>query len=344
MAQDHTKLIPAYQLNPDQVEEFLWKILPEVYKNEVYARRLGASDVDRLRKFLLSVDSTISEFKVLIDEFLNWLDPWSCPYKLLPYLAPIVGIEFNYDIPEQYARAEIERAIYIWQRKGSVDNIVDVVSILTGYHNHIREFYSNILRTNVYGDAYPENVTPPNYEKHTTNTWAGKLSFSTAKSYGIYGDGWLLREHIGIYLDIYEDSLLHEWFNRPEYLVILEKLDRALQDIILYGVTYDLIWRLLYDEKKELEYSTEEVFSGTIQVPDLEDNIYSYWGFVTNDETCHTNNNPVDYKATYGNIFKGVDWQKDDVITQPGVDPVIIPAENTTIEAFYELLFAQKFS
>ena len=166
------------------------------------------SDARRYKLFLRSIDAVLCEFRVLLRDLFLLIQPFEAPYPILPFLSPIVGVDFNYDVPEEFARREIANAIFLWKRKGTRDNLRDWISFITGFRSSIREYQHEVLRTNVYNQAYAvdpstiKNQGGPNYgtlphltQTHTTNTWAGNgtilpfFNFSQAPNtnYGTHG-------------------------------------------------------------------------------------------------------------------------------------------------------------
>lgn len=140
--------------------EFLYNVTPEMYKEERLTFELTPAEASRYRLLLRSVDDALCEFRTLANSFLTFLDPTEAPYPLLPLLAPIVGIDFNFDVPEDVARREILNAIFLWERKGTRDNFKDWVEFITGFRVRIREFYKEVFRTNVWGQAYHNEKAP----------------------------------------------------------------------------------------------------------------------------------------------------------------------------------------
>ena len=273
--------------------ELLWFLHPEVYREPRLTEEYGPGAVQRYRGLLRSIDAQFCEFRALMGEMITWLDPYEAPYDILPLLAPIVGIDFNYDLPEEYARREIANAIFLWQRKGTRDNFRDWIRFLTGVGVTLREFYKEVLRTNVWGQAYaelPSTMTnrggmtyatlPHLQEHHATNTWAGNgyidppwtKPISPDSNYGTHGysaardgtrlPGYLLRNHMALYLDIPSENLDLLWFGSPFYSIFVNKIDRLLDLITFYGVVVHTFWRLLDSEVYPEELVRETAFDG----------------------------------------------------------------------------------
>lgn len=256
--------------------EFLWYLHPEVYQESRLTAEYGPGSIQRYRGLLRSIDAQFCEFRALMAEMITWLDPYEAPYEILPLLAPIVGIDFNYDLPEEYARREIANAIFLWERKGTRDNFRDWIRFLTGLNVTLREFYKEVLRTNVWGQAYSEApstilnrggdvyATLPHLdEHHATNTWAGNgygdppwiKMVRADTNYGTHGysaaqdrkrlPGYLFRHHMGLYLDLPSELLDLTWYGSPFYAIFTQKIDRIIDLIVLYGVVVHLFWRLI---------------------------------------------------------------------------------------------------
>lgn len=277
------KLLKA--VSGDQLEEceFLWHVHPEIYRESRLLQEYAPGDAERYRLFLRSIDNALCEIRSLLQNLLTWLDPYEAPYPVLQWLAPIVGIDFNFDMPEEMARREIANAIFLWQRKGTRDNIGDWIGFITGFRVSTREFYKEVIRYNVWGQAYAEdpstleNKGGKNYatlphlnEHHARNTWAGNatilpffnFSVSPDTNYGIHGftqlgnttgngrilPGYLFRNHVAVYLDVPDENLEFSWFGQPYYYIIINKIERILDLICFYGVVKHLFWALITEE------------------------------------------------------------------------------------------------
>ena len=175
-------------IGPDGFDdcEYLITIHPAIYREQRLTHEMSPNAQRRYREFLRAIDATLCEIRNLISDLFLLIQPYEAPYPVLPFLSPIVGVDFNYDVPEDAARKEIANAIFLWERKGTRDNISDWIGFITGFASRQREFYKEVLRTNVYNQSYA--VTPStiknrggkNYatmphlsETHLTNTWAG---------------------------------------------------------------------------------------------------------------------------------------------------------------------------
>ena len=167
----------------EQIENFpfLTDIHPNIYKSSEAGALQVANREDFLRyeSLLNAATGVVLEFKSFIGNLVDTLDPDKAEYDLLPYLAPIVGIDFNYDIPEDRARAEIANAVYLWRQKGTNENIVQWIQFVTGFKARIREYYREVLTTNVYRDVDERGLGG----HHVTNTWAGTVDSTSFLSY-----------------------------------------------------------------------------------------------------------------------------------------------------------------
>ncbi len=164
--------------------EFLYNIHPELYREERLTFELNSEEALRYRLFLRAIDDSLCEFRTLITSFFSFLDPTEAPYPILPLLSPIVGVDFNFDVPEEVARREVVNAIFLWERKGTRDNTIDWIEFITGFRVHIREFYKEVFRTNVWGQSYhTETVitTPPVVWRESWDTFLPVPSYSRSR-------------------------------------------------------------------------------------------------------------------------------------------------------------------
>ncbi|AWD93035.1 tail protein [Bacillus phage vB_BceM-HSE3] len=83
--------------------------------------------------YSLMVDIIAKEFYKLYvktEEFTYLVDPDLCPEQFLPYLAQLVGYDYQYDIPAKNQRIIIKNILQIYKRRGTIDSIKSVVKYL----------------------------------------------------------------------------------------------------------------------------------------------------------------------------------------------------------------------
>lgn len=252
-------LLPAKQLKDEQILEYLWEILPALYKVAGKTHMHTEDDVERLRKFLKSVDAKMSELRYLIDFMIEWLDPWVCPYSILPYLAPIVGVDFNYDIPEDYARREIAAAIYLWQHKGTIESIKNVTRLFLDTSCTVREYAWDVMRSNVYGQAYSDLTLPQEMQYHCTNTWDGseQVPSKDGECFGSHNGSHLYRNHIGVYIEISEKLINNLWYGTPYFDYLIRKFYKILNRVMFYGVEPHVIWTMFFQDSYDIVQNFE---------------------------------------------------------------------------------------
>ena len=342
-------LKPAYELC--ECYEFLWPIHPSVYKESARSKELTTGSADKYRSYLQAIDCVMTEFRYLLESCLDWSDPYVCPYPILPFLADIVGVKFNYDIPEEFSRREIAAGISLYKRKGSMSNLADMITTLTGFRVCIREHWKDVFRTNVWGDSYPDNVAPGNLLYPKTNTWVGatdQIESCSAEAYGIHGGTCLEKKKISLYLQVSDEVDLWLWFNSSFRDVLVAKLEWNMERFLLFGVEANLFWILYYAEEYLLSSEvTEEDVVGTITFPDDDDKVLDIL-FYTNDNPSYTNciEHGTTFRATWSEFahMAVVDVPFDDIVKyyHPGdtvpYQTVTFPHEDNGWSNYYSQL------
>ena len=152
--------------------KFLESIHPNIYKTSQagYVQFGRTEYYERYEKILKSSDALLLDFRRLVNGMVDTLDIDDALYDLLPYISEIVGVNFNYDIPEEKSRAIVSNAIYLWKRKGTRDNIRDWIRFLSGYGVYVYDFYKDVLVTNVWNqDGFVDKW-------HSNNTWSDNVN------------------------------------------------------------------------------------------------------------------------------------------------------------------------
>lgn len=246
-------------IGPDGFEDcdYLITIHPSLYKEEKLSPELAPESSRRYRAFLRSIDASMCEFYNLLRDLFILLQPFEAPYPILPFLSPIVGVNFNLDVPDELARREVGNAIFLWKRKGTRDNIKDWIGFITGFRATIREYYKEVLRTNVYNQAYA--VTPStisnkggtNYatlphlsETHLTNTWAGNPSqlpfnlFNVGpnENYGTHG----FTQHLGKQTGFYHKA---KWAEGWDDFLPFPGTERRIESVVSGELTPGFLFR-----------------------------------------------------------------------------------------------------
>lgn len=231
-------------MNYFQDKNLLFNLLPKHYHNKdiedhTKLKDVGFGEEGQLCRFLRIFNLEFDKAKDFIDNLNNIWDIDSTPDKYLPYIAYLVGIDFNYDIDIKRARKEIKNAVPIYKRKGTLPSIKQLVKGITTYDIDLVEFYKNILVTNkldtiTYSadlDGYSNDVR---YDK-------------TFRTYSCT-DGYYRREKLGII--IYVDEFVGEIFTAG-----IRKLQRIIEDHVPKGVDVEL---LIYFHKEE-DYNMENI-------------------------------------------------------------------------------------
>ena len=334
--------------------EWMWNILPNLYKEPRLVQGFDQATVDRSRAFHRAIDGNYCSFKELLASSAQWNDISITPYILLQYIAPLVGIDFNFDLPEAFARREIANAIFLWERKGTRDNIRDWIRFLTGCSVTIREFYKEVLRWSVFGQALagtPAYATTPDVnEHHTWSTWNngtaglpwyGVLPPDTNYGYAGFGPdlpgqtnpGYLFRNHVGLYIDIPEENLELSWFGTSFFTLFIQKIERIIDLIGLFGV----IWHIFAVILTEEDYAVDD-FEINDKIGETEETeIESLCaGRLAPVLFCWSNgaqwSTPSDEKIWYTpQVRYWTEYLDDELISTPG-GTVIIPMEHSDLE------------
>ena len=258
--------------------DWLWDRHPEMYKEAHLIQGYDYSVIERYHEILRSIDFILGSFKNLLREMENWLDISLTPYQLLPLVSPLLGIDFNFDLPEEFARRELANAIYLWERKGTRLNITEWVSIISNCGVSLREYYKEVLRCGVWGQKFagklPYATTPDVNEYHALGKWNQTIPnypwyfpILPDTNYGLHGfsptitedptRGYLFRNHAALYLYVPEALLDVEWYNTTFALIFSQKVPRIVETISLFGIIWHFFSILtteeIYEEPEEPE-------------------------------------------------------------------------------------------
>lgn len=108
----------------------------------------GTVPKGQLRRFLMIMGPTLDEAKGLVDSWQNMLDVDKTDADLLPLVAPIVGVEFNREIPIEQAREEVKGAVAGYKQKGTVAGMAARTYLITRMQTDVVEFVKNIRTAN----------------------------------------------------------------------------------------------------------------------------------------------------------------------------------------------------
>lgn len=351
--------------------EFLWYIHPELYKEPRLLEGNAQRTVDRYRGLLRSIDGQFCTFRDFITEMITFLDPTEAPYDLLQLLAPLLGIDFNFDIPEEFARRELVNAIFLWQRKGTRDNVSDWIRFLTGFSVTIREFYKEVLRRNVFGQAYPENTLPHLNEHHNRNIWAQGLMIdpwtiipNIDTNYGRHGfsdkangqgryPGFLFRNHVGLYLGIEDFNLEESWFGTSFFTVLIQKIEKIIDMIALFGVVHHIFYNIIteefapyiifgsptivgYDLDEEDSEQQADLLNSYIEAP-CTGRFVNVW--MCRNDTAKVTNTPDHWFRYEQETHYWEEWIGDSLLTYVGptlISTLPIPPEDSAFELYVD--------
>ena len=108
----------------------------------------GLTPKGQLRRFLLIMGPTLDEAKGLVDAWQNMLDINKTDSDFLPLMAPLVGVDFNREIPVDQAREEVKRAVQGYKLKGTAAGIAVQAYKVTRLQTEVVEFVKNVRTAN----------------------------------------------------------------------------------------------------------------------------------------------------------------------------------------------------
>lgn len=114
------------------ISKFFNNLIPKFYQN------LPNNEENKLLKnFLNTFEFVYDDLKNDIIHFKTLIDVESMEYKYLPYLAYLLGLEFNFNTPENVVRNEIKNAWQFYKFKGTEDGVSSYIRLSTNLQNVI---------------------------------------------------------------------------------------------------------------------------------------------------------------------------------------------------------------
>jgi len=146
----------------------LFSLLPHLYRNEDkktlqkiftkafiatlieyhYLLNDGTKSQGELERFLRLFGLFLDEAKCFIDFMTVLWDVDNAPHQFLQYIASLVGVVFNFDLPIDRQRVEIREAVSTYKLKGTLQGITSHVQKITGFTTIVDEMTDNIMVTN----------------------------------------------------------------------------------------------------------------------------------------------------------------------------------------------------
>ena len=121
------------------------RYLPPAYREEPVSAGF-------LERFLSIFETGFEGLDKKIDQLFRYFDPSLAPKAFLPWLASWINLSLDEDLPEARVRRLIQRAPYIYSRKGTAGALVEFLEIYTGKSVYLTE-YSRDLKPMVIGQA-----------------------------------------------------------------------------------------------------------------------------------------------------------------------------------------------
>ena len=113
------------------------RYLPPVYREELVSAAF-------LERFLSIFETGFDSLDQQIDKLFQYFDPTLAPKDFLPWLASWINLSLDDDVPEARVRRLIQRAPFIFSRKGTPRAIVEFLEIYTGERVYLTELMTEI--------------------------------------------------------------------------------------------------------------------------------------------------------------------------------------------------------
>lgn len=116
--------------------------LPAIYQEQFLGRYLSAFEKILLgRNDEQSPDEPhLNGLEETIDAIAGYFDPELTPTDFLPWLAGWVALSQRADLSEKTQRSFISRIIRLYRRRGTKENLIDLVTIFTGIAPTVDEY------------------------------------------------------------------------------------------------------------------------------------------------------------------------------------------------------------
>jgi phage tail-like protein len=120
------------------------RYLPPVYREDPVSAAF-------LERFLSMFETSFGSLESEIDYLFRHFDPKLAPKEFLPWLSSWINLSLDDDVPEDRVRRFIQRASYLYSRKGTPQALVEFLRLYTGRRVFLREHMTGI-RPLVIGD------------------------------------------------------------------------------------------------------------------------------------------------------------------------------------------------
>ena len=113
------------------------RYLPPIYRDDPVSAAF-------LERFLSMFETSFGSLEAEIDSLFRYFDPEAAPAQFLPWLSSWIHFSLDDDVPETRVRRFIERAPYLYSRKGTPRALVEFLRIYTGKPVFLREHMSGV--------------------------------------------------------------------------------------------------------------------------------------------------------------------------------------------------------
>jgi phage tail-like protein len=113
------------------------RYLPPLYREDPVSAAF-------LERFLSMFETGFESLDQQVDNLFHYFDSSLAPKAFLPWLASWINLSLDDDVPEARVRRFIQRAPFIFSRKGTPRAIVEFLEIYTGKSVYLTEFMSEV--------------------------------------------------------------------------------------------------------------------------------------------------------------------------------------------------------
>jgi hypothetical protein len=123
--------------------DYLWRLLPEVY------RASDSDDPDQagpLRELVVRLGKQIAVVRRCIDRTVEDQSIESCDDWLIPYIGDLLATNLVAGLDARAQRLDVAKTIYYRRRKGTAGILEEIAADITGWNARAVEFFRRLSR------------------------------------------------------------------------------------------------------------------------------------------------------------------------------------------------------
>jgi len=146
--------------------EELFSLMPE------YARRQDENNGGVLASVCNSIGRILDSFRYRVDmQFETGYDPHRVDAALLPYIDQLIGWPTNFELPENLRRRETANATRLFQSKGSLTGIEDLIENVLGWSATLVYGVNHVLHSFGQFELLDPTSPPADWNPATDGDW-----------------------------------------------------------------------------------------------------------------------------------------------------------------------------